>query len=436
MEETIPEKDDLADLGVEMHALMGSLYPICRSITGNGVRETLSSLNSILPINQIEVASGTPVFDWTVPDEWNISDAYVMNEAGERIIDFRRSNLHVVSYSEPIERTMSLDELRPHLHTLPERPRAIPYVTSYYSKNWGFCLAHEDYESLSPGTYTVKIESSLQPGSLTYGEFYLPGAKREEILLATNICHPSMANNELSGIALCAFLGRWLSGLKDRRYSYRILFLPETIGALTYLSKNLEALKRNVIAGYQVVCVGGPDKFTLMPSRLDGTLAERAARHVLTYLGPFRIVGFQERGSDERQWCSPGANLPIASIMRSKYHDYPQYHNSDDDMTFVRPEHLAESFKVYKHCLSAIEANSRLNATVTVGEPNLGKRGLFPQLGGQSHLKTDLNALLDVLAYADGEHDLLSVAEKLGRPYWTYLNAIDQLKRAGLVEEL
>ena len=419
--------------GDGMHELMTRLFPICRSLTGEGVRETFRILSEIAPLDIAEVPSGTNVIDWVVPDEWTIRDAYVMDENDQKVIDFKAHNLHVVGYSEPFEGEMTLEELKPHLHTRPDLPSAIPYVTSYYGKQWGFCLTHGAYERLKPGTYKVKIDSTLSPGVLNYGELLIEGGTREEILLATNVCHPSMANNELSGPVMLAFLARWLMDRPSRRYTYRLLWLPETIGAIAYLARHLEALKERVIAGYQVVCVGGPDDFTYLRSRRRHTLSDRVAERVLGDIGEFRIAEFPERGSDERQWCSPGVDLPIGSIMRSKYHEYREYHTSLDDLEFVQPENLQKSFDAYTSCIDAIERNVTYRLAIPGGEPNLGRRGLHPLKGGSNHQQRELDALFALLAYADGETDLVSIADFHDLPVAELSEAAARLMEHGLI---
>ena len=420
-----------------MHALMRRLFPICRSITGNGVRETLSILRETVPLEVHEVPSGTKAFDWTVPDEWNIRDAFVIGPSGEKVIDFRRNNLHVVGYSEPINQEMDLKELTAHLHTLPEQPDAIPYRTSYYDRSWGFCMRHSDFLNLAPGRYRVVIDSSLRPGSLTYGELKIPGKSEKEILLSTNICHPSMANNELSGPVLTTFLARWLLEKPCRRFSYRILWLPETIGAITYLGKHGEAMKANTVAGYQIVCVGGPDVPTYLMSRRGNTVTDRITNRVLKNADhPFKVHAYAKRASDERQFGSPGIDLPVGSLMRSKYHDYPEYHTSLDNLDFVRPEHMEASYDLYRECLDALEQRRVFVSTGKGGEPNLGKRGLYPKVGGTSHTDLPIRDLLAVLAYADGEHDLNDIADIHDVDVSVLARAAAVLTDAGLLKEV
>jgi len=424
-----------SNIGTAMHALMEELFPICRSLTGSGVRESLEILKRIAPLEIHEVPSGTRCFDWTVPDEWSVREAYVADSSGRKVIDFAENNLHLVGYSEPIEAEMDLEDLQVHLHSIPDQPGAIPYRTSYYDRTWGFCLCQKDRDALVPGTYRVKIDSTLAPGVLNYAELIIPGEQEDEVFLATNICHPSMANNELSGPVTCAFLARHLLE-KPCRYTYRIAFVPETIGAIAYLSRNVERMKARTIAGYQVVCTGGPDDFTYLESRQGDTLADRAARHVLTQSGAaHRLLDYTHRASDERQYCSPRIGLPVGSLMRSKYHEYPQYHTSLDDLDFVTAEQLASSYALYCSILDGIEANRTYHTTLDGCEPNLGRRGFYPTLGGQSHKAADTRLYRGIMAYADGDHDLIGIATRHGWSITDAARAAQTLVEAGLIKE-
>ncbi len=432
-----PNNREMTDPGHLMHDLMRELFPICRSLTGNGVRETFDIIKNHIPLNIHEVPSGTKVFDWEVPDEWNIHDAYVMDEDGNRVIDFQENNLHVVSYSEPIETKMTLDQLQEHLHSCPQMPEAIPYVTSYYKRYWGFCLSDKQRQRLHSGTYTVKIDSTLKPGNLTYGELFIEGDSEEEILLSTYVCHPSMANNELSGPVLTTWLAKELMDRQKRpRYSYRIVFLPETIGAITYLSQHLEEMKARTIAGYVITCVGGPDDFTYLRSRQGDCITDRITKYVLkTCSAPHRVLEYTQRGSDERQYCAPGIDLPVGSLMRSKYHDYPEYHTSADDLDFVTPEHMALAYDIYRKCLNAIEGNRSYQVTVLC-EPQLGKRGLYPNLGAAKQTEVAHDDLMALISYSDGKHDLIQIAELHGRPVDVYFEPVKQLVEANLLTEV
>ena len=423
----------MKDIGAEIHGWARDLFPICRSLTGNGVRETLAYIGRIVPSLTVhEVPSGTEAFDWTVPDEWNIRGAYIEDEHGNRIVDFARNNLHVVGYSTPVDEWMPLDELQPHLHSLPDQPGAIPYVTSYYVRRWGFCLPHAQRESLADGKYHVVIDSTLAPGSLTYGEVLIPGLEEKEIFLSTYICHPSMANNELSGPVVTTALARWIASLPDRRFSYRIVFIPETIGAIVYISRHLEELRRRVIAGYVVTCVGDDRTYSLLHSRAGDTLADRAAKLVLRRHAPDLVeYSYLDRGSDERQYCSPGVDLPVASIMRTRYNSYPEYHTSLDDLNLVTPSGLEGGFDALRKTIELIERNHIYQIT-TPCEPQLGKRGLYPTLStrGAGFL---VRSMTNMLAYADGTRDLVDLAEHIGVSADEAVETAQKLAAAGLL---
>ncbi len=415
-----------------MHNLAQRLFPICRSITGNGVRQTLKILREYIPLTIHEVPSGTPVFDWTIPKEWNIKDAYVSDERGNKIIDFKKNNLHVVGYSIAVDKTVALSELQEHVYSEESLPEAIPYVTSYYSKRWGFCISHKERQKLKNGKYKVFIDSELKDGSLTYGELIIPGKSKKEIFLSTYICHPSMANNELSGPAVTTFLSKWILS-EPREYTYRVIFIPETIGSLTYLSKNFKHMKRNTIAGFNVTCVGDERCYSYLPSRLGDTLADKAALNVLRFRQPnFMKYSFLDRGSDERQYCSVGIDLPVVSIMRSKYGTYPQYHTSLDNLKFITANGLAGSYEVLKACLELLEKNKKYKMTC-LGEPQLGKRGLYPTLSAKGSA-TQVKNMMNFIAYADGERDLLDISEKINVPARDIDLIAQQLLDAQLLE--
>jgi aminopeptidase-like protein len=401
------------DVGREMYELIAKLYPLCRSLTGDGVRKTLSILNEHLPLDIHEVPTGTPVFDWTVPKEWNIRDAYVKNAQGERIIDFHRSNLHVVSYSTPIRKTLRLEELRKHLFTLPDRPEWIPYRTSYYTANWGFCLSHNQLLELQDNEYEVCIDASLENGHLTYGEYYLPGDTIDEVLLSCHICHPSLCNDNLSGIALVAFLAKYL-GARARRYSYRFLFIPGTIGSITWLCLN-EAEVTKIKHGFVVAGVGDAGNFTYKRSRRGDTEIDRIFSHVLKHSGKdYTIIDFFPYGYDERQFCSPGFNLPVGCLMRTPYGQYPEYHTSADGLDFIQPTFLADSFSKCLSVIGVLEHNKLYVNQNPKCEPQLGKRALYGAIGGQTDRRTGELAMLWVLNLADGHHTLLDIAERAG----------------------
>jgi aminopeptidase-like protein len=417
-----------------MHGLAERLWPICRSITGDGTRETLRILQHELPeLTLHEIPSGTPVLDWIIPDEWNISEAFVEDSDGNRVIDFARNNLHVVSYSEPIDRMMSLEELQEHLHSLPEQPTAIPYRTSYYRRDWGFCLAHEERMRLADGDYRVIIRSSLQPGSLTLGELLIPGDSDFEVLVSTYMCHPSMANNELSGPVVSTALARWVQSLERRRFSYRFVFVPETIGAIAYLSRELARLREHVVAGFQLTCIGDDRAYSYLASRNPDSWVDRVTRHVLSTRPNYVAYSYLDRGSDERQYCMPGVDLPVASVMRSKYGEYPEYHTSLDDLEFVTPSGLQGGLDAVRDCIRILEADVYLQATC-LAEPQLGRRGLYHSVGGADYAQRT-RWISDVLAYADGHHSLLDMAELFGVSALDLLPVLNDLREHGLIVE-
>jgi len=423
----------MSSLGQEMLDFAKSLFPICRSITGDGVRKTLKQIKDIIPEMEInEVPSGTRVFDWTIPKEWNINDAYIIDPNGDKIVDFKNNNLHVVGYSVSVDQEISLEELQNHLYSLPDQKNAIPYITSYYQERWGFCLTENQRKQLENGIYKVKIDSTLKEGNLTYGEVILPGETKQEIFISTYICHPSMANNELSGPVVTAFLLKWLKTLGKRKYTYRVIFIPETIGSITYLSQHLDEMKRNIFAGFNVTCIGDDRAYSFLPSRNENTISDRVAKHVLGHVAPDYVTySFLDRGSDERQYNSPGVDLPIASIMRTKYGQYPEYHTSLDNFDVVTSIGLFGGYEAIRKALDILENNEKLKATVYC-EPQLGKRGLYPTLSTKK-ANSNVKDMMNLIAYCDGDNDLLSIAEIIKVPAWELFPVVEQLKSHDLL---
>jgi len=418
----------------EMKALVGELYPIPRSITGEGLRRTLQAIGRRIPLRFTEVPSGTPVLDWTIPNEWNVADAYVARTRGERVIDFRASNLHLVGYSVPIRRRVPLAELKEHLFSLPDHPDWIPYRTSYYQPNWGFCVTRKQLESLTDPEYDVVIDTTLTQGSLTYAECLLPGETGEEVLLSCHACHPSLANDNLSGIALATSLARLLDGAR-RRYTYRFLFAPGTIGAIAWLARNEEAVRR-IRAGLVIACVGDAGPIHYKKSRRGDAAVDRAAAHVLRASGrAHRIVEFSPYGYDERQYCSPGFDLPVGSLTRTPHGCFPEYHTSADDLGFISARWLGESLRCYLHVIDVVENNRRYRNTNPHCEPQLGRRGLYRAIGGSPSPGRSEMALLWVLNLSDGATDLLAIADRAQLDFDTVRDAADLLCSHRLLEE-
>ena len=422
-------------LGKEMHQFAKELWPINRSITGEGVRQTLKIISTHLPKLKIKsVPSGSKVFDWSIPKEWNVKKAYIMTPNGKKICDFSENNLHLVGYSTSFNGDLSLDELKKHLHTLPQQPKAIPYVTSYYEERWGFCLMQDQFDTLENGTYKVVIDSDLFNGQLNYGELLIKGKSEKEIFLSTYVCHPSMANNELSGPTVLTFLAKWLTDMNELEYSYRIVFIPETIGSITYLSRNHIEMKKKVIAGFNVSCVGDDRSYSYLPSRNGKTISDLIAKHILKWIDKNYIeYTWLDRGSDERQYCAPGIDLPIASIFRTKYGEYPEYHTSLDDLNnVVTPDGLNGGYQAIKKAIVAIEKNKNYKASILC-EPHMSKRGLYSTLSkNESDKKTEL--MMNFISLCDGENSLLEIAERLNLPIWELYEVIEELKKQKLIE--
>lgn len=416
------------DTGTDLRELVERLYPLCRSITGNGVRRTLEIVGEHIPLELHEVPTGTQVLDWTVPQEWNIRDAYIKDASGRRVVDFQESNLHVVGYSVPVSRKMSLDELRGHLHTLPEQPSLVPYRTSYYAPTWGFCLAQETLDAMPDGEYEVRIDSTLDDGHLTYAEHVVPGRVTDEVIISCHTCHPSLANDNVAGIAIATALAQ---SLRNPHYTYRFLFMPGTIGAITWLSRNSERVAK-IKAGLVLACAGDPGSLTYKRSRRGDAEID----HVLEYVLKDRehtILDFSPYGYDERQFCSPGFNLGVGSLTRTPYAGYPEYHTSADNLDFVSTKAMEETLRTLRDTCSVLDRNRSYVNLSPFGEPQLGKRGLYDSLGGRSDAKDAQMAMLWVLNLSDGEHSLLDIAERSALPFDSVVAAAQALHDAGLL---
>lgn len=423
--------------GQRMYDLAARLFPICRSITGEGVRRTLEILGGVLAESGIElvtheVPSGTPVFDWTVPKEWVIREAYIEDTSGRRVIDMAENNLHVMGYSMPVDRWVDLAELKEHIYTQPDQPDVIPYVTSYYKERYGFCMSETQKNALPEGRYHMYIDSELMDGSLTYAEVVLPGAVKDEILLTSYVCHPSMANNECSGPALLTELIQYVSALDNRKYTYRFLLNPETIGAITYLSRNYRHLKEHLKAGLVLSCVGDDGAYSLVHTRYGDTVTDKGLANILRDRQSFREYSFLYRGSDERQYNAPGIDLPVAGFCRSKYGTFPEYHTSADDMNFISPAGLQGSYEVLTQWIDAMEWNERYRVTVLC-EPQLGKRGLYPTVS-QKGTYDAVFATVNLLAYADGRNDLFDISERIQVPVSRLVEVVKKLRENHLLE--
>lgn len=419
--------------GKEIYKIAEELFPICRSITGNGVRESFRILKKYAPqLSVKEIASGTQVFDWEVPREWNISEGYIENSLGERIIDFQENNLHIMGYSIPVDQYVQLEELKKYIYTERNQPSVIPYVTSYYKERFGFCMSEEQRESLLEDTYHMVIKSQLKQGSLTYGEIVIPGKHKKEIFISTYICHPSMANNECSGPALAVYLADWLYHRQNRYYTYRIVFVPETIGSICYLSMHKDELKKCVEAGFNLSCVGDNRDYSIIESRYGDTLSDRVLKKVLQeQCNSFSVYSFLERGSDERQYNAPGIDLPVVGFCRSKYGEYPEYHTSADNMELVSAEGFQGSFDVMTQVIKILEYNRNYMVNVFC-EPQLGKRGLYPTVSQ----KGSYDAVYDMknlIAYADGKNDLIAISDRIGCPLERLIDIVKKLAEHGIL---
>lgn len=429
--------------GQRMYSLCKDIFPICRSITGEGVRETLSVLqNSICLSKDIAfrikaIPSGTNVFDWTVPKEWKIKEAYIEDSSGNHIIDFKNNNLHVLGYSISVDEWVDLEELKKHIYTQPDQPDVIPYVTSYYRERYGFCMSEKKKESLKPGRYHMMIDSSLFDGNMNYAEVVIPGSTDKEVFFSTYICHPSMANNECSGPVLAAELINYLCKKESRKYTYRFVFIPETIGSISYLSidDNLKHLQQKMIAGFNLSCVGDNNDYSIVESIYGNTLSDRVLKNILKFHtnGEYSDYSFLCRGSDERQYNAPGINLPVVCFCRSKFGEYPEYHTSADDMSFVSPEGFQGSYDVMVKAIEALEYNSFYRVSV-LGEPQLGKRGLYPTLSQKGNYDEVL-PMKNLIAYSDGNNDLIEISNIIDVPIDRLIPIIDKLKTNKLLME-
>ena len=423
------------DVGRTLFALIERMFPICRSITGAGVRETLQLIKDIIPIEIRRVRSGTSVFDWTVPHEWNIREAWIRGPDGRTIVDFAENNLHVLNYSKPVSASLSLEELKPHIHTLPEQPSLIPYKTSYYQPEWGFCMAHEQLELLKPGIYDVLIDSTLEPGFLNYGELLIPGENEREFLFSTHICHPSLANDNLSGISVMAYLADRLLR-KTNRYSYRFLFIPGTIGAITWLARN-EDLTARIRGGLVATLLGDSSDFTYKRSRSGNTEFDWLVQYALRESGfSHKVCDFEPYGYDERQYCSPGIDLPVGNLSRSVFGTFPEYHTSADNLSFVNPFALAQSLDLCSRIVGLIESADYYKNNSARCEPQLGKYGLYKSLGGNRSDTNSILAYLWMLNGSDGSQSIQTISQKSGISVTELRAAADRLVDVGLLSVL
>lgn len=425
---------DTIQAGNSMYALAERLYPICRSITGNGVRETLQIIKSYIPLDIIEVPTGTKVFDWEIPEEWNIRDAWIKDDKGEKIIDFKKLNLHVLNYSTPVEETIPLEELKKHIFTLPGQPDLVPYRTSYHNRQWGFCMSHNQLVGLENKNYKVKIDSDIKPGSLTYGEFYIQGETKAEILVSCHVCHPSLCNDNLSGIAVAVHLAAFLTTIKPH-FSYRFIFIPGTIGSITWLSRNENILK-NIRYGLVLNLLGDSSPFHYKKSRRENTATDTILAYVLADKEGSEIRNWSPYGYDERQFCSPGFDLPVGRLSRKPHGEFPEYHTSADNLDFISGSNMAQSYLLLLDVFTVMEGNRKLINLNPKGEPQLGKRGLYKNVGGQSNQQDYQMAILWVLSLSDGNHTMLDIAKKAGLPFNLLVNAAHDLEKADLLKEI
>jgi aminopeptidase-like protein len=421
--------------GSGMMKLISDLYPVCRSITGNGVRNTLRYIEGLVPLEITEIPTGTKIFDWEIPNEWNIRDAYIKDPQGNKIIDFKKLNLHVLNYSTPINQKMDLESLKKHLFSIPEKPDLVPYRTSYYAENWGFCLSHNQLQQLKEGQYEVLIDSSLKPGHLTYGEVLLKGKTDEEILISTHICHPSLANDNLAGNAVCAFLANYMSKT-DHYYSYRFIFIPGTIGAIAWLAQNEDKLHK-IKYGLVTSLLGIDSLFTYKRTRSGNTTIDKIVEHILSKeVSNHKVIDFIPYGYDERQFCSPGINLNMGNLTRIPYSEYPEYHTSADNVSFISEKALVDSLNMFKRVFQFIEADRKYMNLFPNGEPQLGKRGLYDNVGGRNDSKILQLAFLWVLNFSDGNHTLVDIAIRSDMTIDIITEAASMLLEKGLLKEI
>lgn len=421
-------------VGSEIYEWSKDLFPLNRSLTGQGVRDTLNYINQILPDLEIKsVSSGEQYFDWIIPKEWNVKDAYIIDPLGFKIVDFKVNNLHLAGYSTPVNDYFTLDQLKKHLFYIPEQSDAIPYITSYYSENWGFCITYNQFLSLKDGLYKVVIDSSLENGVMNYGECLIKGESATEVLLSTYICHPSMANNEISGIVVTTAIAKWLYSVGKLKYSYRIVFVPETIGSICYISKNYQNLRENTLGGFVVTCVGDDNNYSLLKSKNGDTIFDKIGEHVLKFHtnNTFKTYSFLQRGSDERQYSSVGVDLPIVSLMRSKYGEYKEYHTSLDNLNFISPDGLNGGYLIHKMAIEILEKNE-IYKTKFICEPQLGKRGLYPlQSDKNSHKKVEL--MMNIIAYSDGKKNILDISEEINSNFFDCLIWVEKLRKENIL---